>query len=137
MNCNLNEVHSSHVFSTKLCSDCVGYPFLIIAVLHQRSVCWSSLTLPIWVCVFSHFVLVRSLMIAPENRVAMAPLEKEESVNSTIIIIASCAQNQPLSSAIFAHVKSIFFIVGSGALLVVVDFPWNIRVLLGLFRANC
>ena len=31
----------------------------------------------------------------------------------------------------------IFLIVGSGALLVVVDRPWNIRVLLGPFRVNC
>ena len=31
----------------------------------------------------------------------------------------------------------IFLIVGSGALLVVVDRPWSIRVLLGPFRVNC
>ena len=65
------EVHSSHVLSTKLCSDCVGYPFVIIAVLHQRSACWSSHASLIWVCVFSHFVPVRALMIVPENRVAI------------------------------------------------------------------
>ena len=37
-------------------------------------------------------------------------------MNSTdsMIIHSFCAQNQPLSSATFAHVKSIFFIVGSG-----------------------
>ena len=51
--------------------------------------------------------------------------------------VASCAPNQPLSSATFAHVNFIFPIVGSGALLVVFDFPWSTRVLLGLFRANC
>ena len=61
------------VLSTKLCSDCVGYLFVIIAVLRQRSACWSSHAFLIWVCVFSHFVLVRALMIVPENRVAMAP----------------------------------------------------------------
>ena len=37
MNCNLNEVHSSHVLSTKFCSDCVRYSFVVIVVLHQRS----------------------------------------------------------------------------------------------------
>ena len=35
--------------------------------------------------------------------------------------MASCAQNQPLASATFAHVNFIFLIVGSGAFLVVVD----------------
>ena len=41
---------------------------------------------------------------------------------------------KPRSSATFAHVNFIFLIVGSGALLVAVDRPWNIRVLLGPFR---
>ena len=85
VNCNLNEVHSSHVPATKLCSDCVGCPFVIIVVLHQRSACWSSLAFLIWVCVISHFVFVRALIIVPENRVAMAPRDLEESMNSTII----------------------------------------------------
>ena len=71
----LNEVHSSHVLSTKLCSDCVGYPFVIIAVLHQRSACWSLHAFLIWVCVFIHSVFVRALMIVPENRVALAPCD--------------------------------------------------------------
>ena len=31
----------------------------------------------------------------------------------------------------------IFLIVGCGALLVVVERPWSIRVLLGPFRVNC
>ena len=44
-----------------------------------------SLALPIWVFVFSHFVLVRTLMIVPENRGAIAPRDQEESMNSTII----------------------------------------------------
>ena len=84
-NFNLNEVHSSHVLSTKLCSDFVGYPFAVIVALRQRRAFWSSYAFPIWVCVFSHFVLVRTLMIVPENRVAMAPRDLEESMNSTII----------------------------------------------------
>ena len=42
--------------------------------------------------------------------------------------VASCAQNQPLSSATLEHVKSIFFIVGCGASL------GTARVLLGPFR---
>ena len=70
---NLIEVHSFHVLSTKLCSDCVGYRFVIIAVLHQRNACLSSHAFLIWVFVFSHFVLVRASMIVPENRMAMAP----------------------------------------------------------------
>ena len=74
-----------HVPATKLCSDCVGCPFVIIVVLHQRSACWSSLAFLIWVCVISHFVFVRALIIVPENRVAMAPRDLEESMNSTII----------------------------------------------------
>ena len=46
----------------------------------------------------------------------------------------SCAQNQPLSSATFAQVKSISAIVGSGAFAV--DLPWNTRVLLRPFRVK-
>ena len=61
--------------------------------LESQCVCWISLALPIVVCVFSHFCS----MIVPENRVATAPRDQEESMNST----ASCAQNQPLSSVTF------------------------------------
>ena len=117
---------------------------MVIVVLHPRSVCgacWSSLALPIWVCVFSHFVLVRTLVIVPENRVAMAPRDWEESMNSTIIHsfhvhseplvpkISQCHQrhlhtSSPYSSSLVAE------------LLVVVDFPWNTRVLPGPFRVK-
>ena len=74
-------------------------------------------------------------MIVPENRVAMAPCDLEESMNSAIIhrfheSKASCAQNQPLSSVTYAHVNFMFF---NAEFLVVVDLPWNTRVLLGLF----
>ena len=65
------QVRDEH--ETKLCSYCVGYPFVVIVALHQRSACWISLAVLIWVCVFIHFVLVRTLMIVPENRVEMAP----------------------------------------------------------------
>ena len=82
-------------------------------------------------------------MIVPENRVAMAPRDQEESMDSTIIHRFHdhpqplVPKNQPLSTATFAHVNFIFLIVGSGALLVVVDRPWSTRVLLGPSRVNC
>ena len=70
------------------------------------------------VCAFSRFGLVDCLMIVPENRVAMAPRDQWESINSTIIHSLLCP-NQPLSSATFEQVKSTFVIVGTGASL------WN------------
>ena len=69
VNCNWNEVHSSHALSTKLCSDCVAYPFAVIVALHQRSACWNSLAFSDLELFLSHFVLFRFLIL-PENHVA-------------------------------------------------------------------
>ena len=82
-------------------------------------------------------------MIVPENRVAMAPRDQEESMNSTILHrfldhpwplvpkISHCHQRHLHTS--ISYSSSLV----AELLLVVVDRPWNIRVLLGPFRVDC
>ena len=52
------------------------------------------------VCAFSRFGLVDCLMIVPENRVAMAPRDKWESMNSTIIHSLLCPKSATVISDI-------------------------------------
>ena len=49
---------------------------MIIVVLRQRSACWSSLDVPNRGLRFQSFCLVRTLVMVPENRVAMAPIRR-------------------------------------------------------------
>ena len=80
----LNDVHSSHALSTKLCSDCVGCHFVTLAVLRQRSACKTA---------NATFSIARAsseshVCFADNSRLSFFPwsgLERQEACSSLVL----------------------------------------------------